>query len=91
MARSHGLRFPAKKPCKWAPYAAISQIDRGRHLRRPRDADQDHIGFLEIVGHLPIVVHHRVVERIDAAEIFGVQRVLRTDLVGRSKYYNKIL
>jgi hypothetical protein len=28
-------------------------------------------------------MHHRVIERVDAAEIFGVQGVLCADLVGR--------
>jgi hypothetical protein len=34
---------------------------------------------LQIVGVLAVVVQHRVVQRIDALEVFGVERVLRAD------------
>ena len=63
--------------------AAIGEIDRGRRLRRPRHADQHDVGLFEIVGLLAVIMHHRVVERIDAPEIFGIERVLGADFVGR--------
>ena len=64
-------------------HAAIGEIDRSRRFRRPRHADQHDIGLFQIVGLLAVIVQHRVVERIDAAEIFGIERVLRADFVGR--------
>ena len=60
-------------------HAAIGEIDRGRRLRGARHTDQHHVGLLEIVGVLSVVVQHRVVQRIDALEIFGVERVLCAD------------
>ena len=41
-----------------------------------------HLGAL---GLLAVVVHHGVVERVDAAKIFGVERMLGADLVGQGK------
>ena len=63
--------------------AAVGEIDRGRRLRGPRHPDQDDIGILEIVGELAVVVHHGVVERVDPLEVFGIEDVLRADLMGR--------
>ena len=63
--------------------AAISQIDRGRRFRRARHAEKNDVSLFEIFSLLTVIMHHRVVERIDAAEIFGIERVLRADFVGR--------
>src|SRR5262249_50302634 len=60
-------------------HPAVRQIDRGWRLRRARYADKHDIGFLQILEMLAVVMQHRVVERIDALEIVGVERVLRTD------------
>jgi len=46
-------------------------------------ADEEHVGLLQIVGLLTVIVHHGVVERIDAPEIFGIEGVLRADLMRR--------
>ena len=56
--------------------AAIGEIDAGRGLRRAADAGQDHIGLIEIIRMLTIIMDHGEVERIDAAEIFGIERML---------------
>ena len=59
--------------------AAIGEIDRGRRLRRARHADQHDIGVFEAFDMLTVVMQHRVVERVDALEIFGVEHVLGAD------------
>ena len=64
-------------------HAAVGEVDRGRRFRGPRHANQQDIGLFEIDGLLAVVVHHRVVERIDAAEIFGIEGVLSADFMGR--------
>ena len=38
---------------------------------------QNHIGGLVILGLLPIVMHHREIQRVDAPEIIGVEHMLR--------------
>ena len=62
-------------------HAAIGEVDRRRRLRRARDADQHDVGLFEILDMLAVVVQHRVVERVDALEIFGIERVLRAHAV----------
>ncbi len=56
--------------------AAIGEVDRGRRLRRPADAEQDHVGLLQIVRQVAVVVGQREVHRVDALEVLGVQHVL---------------
>ena len=56
--------------------AAIGEINAGRGFRGSRHPHQDHVGLLEILRVLPVVVHHGEIQRVDAAEIIGVQRVL---------------
>ena len=63
--------------------AAIGEIDRGRALGGARNADQHHVGAFEVVGVLPVVMQHGVVERVDALEIFGIEHVLGADPRGR--------
>ena len=63
--------------------AAIGKIDRGRRLRGARDADQNHVRLCETFGVLAVVVEHRVVERVDAVEIFGVEHVLGAGAMDR--------
>ena len=64
-------------------HAAIGEIDRGRRLRGARNARQYDVGVLQIVGVLTVVMQHGVVQRVDALEVFGVERVLRADALGR--------
>ena len=45
---------------------------------------QHDIGVFEILGHLAVIVHHRVIQGVDALEIFGVQHVLRAGARGRA-------
>jgi hypothetical protein len=40
------------------------------------------LDVLKIVGLLTVVVEHGVVERIDAAEVFGIERMLSAHFVG---------
>src|SRR5262249_59651785 len=64
-------------------YPAIGKVNRRRGFRRTRHADQHHLCLLEVLYVLTIVMQHRVIQRIDTLEIFGVQHVLSTDLVRR--------
>ena len=57
-------------------HAAIGEIDAGRRLRRARRPDQDHVGVLEIVRRLAVVVRQRVVHGVDAVEIAFVELML---------------
>ena len=57
--------------------AAIGEIDGGRRLRGAADAHQDHVGLLEIVRQMPVIVQEREVHGVDALEIFRVEHVLR--------------
>ena len=57
--------------------AAIGEIDARRRFRGPADADQKDIGLVEILDHLSVIMHHRVVQRVDALEIIRVEDVLR--------------
>jgi hypothetical protein len=59
--------------------AAVGEINRGRRLRGARHPDQHHIGFLQAFDVLPVIMHHGVIQRVDALEIFGVEHVLRAD------------
>jgi hypothetical protein len=59
----------------------VGEIDRGWRLGRARNSDEDHVSIFEVVDMLPVVVQHGVVERIDAAEVFSVKRMLRADFV----------
>ena len=61
--------------------AAIGEIDRSRRFRGARDADQHHVGVLQPFDVLAVIMKHRVVERIDALEIFRVEHVLGADPV----------
>ena len=58
--------------------AAIGEVDGGRRLRGAAHADQDYIGFVEIVRQVPVIVEEGEVHGVDALEIFRVQHVLRT-------------
>ena len=49
-----------------------------RRLRAAAHADEDHIGGIEILRKLPIIMQHGVVQRVDALEIFGVEDMQRT-------------
>ncbi len=62
---------------------AVGKIDRGWCLRRAGDSDQDDVGLFQAFDMLAVIMDHRVVQRVDALEIFGVQRVLRADPAGR--------
>ena len=64
-------------------HPAIREIDRGRGLGGSRDSHEHDVGFLEPFEMLSVVMEHRVVERIDALEIFGIERVLGADAVRR--------
>ena len=57
--------------------AAVGEIDRRRRLRGAADAEQHHVGLLEVVRQLPVIVQQREVHRVDALEIFRVEHVLR--------------
>ena len=59
--------------------AAIGEVDARRGLRGPADADEHDIRLVQAFGHLPVVVHHRVVEGVDAPEIIGIERMLAAD------------
>ena len=56
--------------------AAIGEIDAGRRLRRPADADEDDVGLVEILRMLAVIMHHGEVERVDSPEIVGIEDVL---------------
>ena len=60
--------------------AAVGEVDRGRRLRGARDADQHHVGLLELPGALAVVVAEHEVHRLDAREIAGIHGVLAADL-----------
>ena len=59
--------------------AAIGEIDAGRRLRRPGNADQHDVGLVDLLRQLAVVMLHGEVQRVDAAEIFGVEHMLRAD------------
>ena len=59
--------------------AAIGEIDAGRGLRGAADADEQNIGIVEILRKMPVVVQHGEVERLDAAEIVGIEHMLAGD------------
>ena len=65
--------------------AAVGEIDRGRRLGGPADAHQHHVGLLEIVRQMPVVVHEREVHGVDALEILRVEHVLRARPGGRGR------
>src|SRR4051812_49973461 len=60
-------------------HAPVRKIDRGRGLGRARHAYEHDISLLKTFEMLAVVVQHRVVESVDALEIFRVERVLRDD------------
>ena len=60
-------------------HAAIGQIDRGRRLGRAGYSHQNHLGMFQVLGVLTVVVEHGEIQRIDALEIFGIERVLGAD------------
>src|ERR1700716_1132154 len=64
-------------------HAAIGQIDRRRRLRGARHADQHDVRAVEIVRQLAVVMQHRVIERVDALEVFRIEHVLGAHPVGR--------
>ena len=64
---------------------AIGEIDRGRRLRRAAHADQHHIRLVDRLDMLAVVMRERKVQRLDAAEIFGVEDVLRADPAFRAR------
>ena len=65
--------------------AAIGEIDRGRRLRGAADADEHDIGLVDRLEMLAVVMRKREVQRLDAAEIFGVEHMLRADAAGRAR------
>ena len=62
--------------------ASVGEIDRGGRLGRTRYADQNHLGFFQPFNMLTIVMHHRVIQGVDALEIFRIQYVLGADAAG---------
>ena len=62
--------------------AAVGKIDRGRRLRGTGYPDQHHVRLLQPFDMLAVIMHHRIVQRVDALEIFRVQDVLRADPPG---------
>ena len=58
-------------------YPTVCEIDRGGCLRRPRHPHEDDVRFLQVLEVLPVVMQHRIIERIDALEVIRVERVLR--------------
>ena len=63
--------------------AAVGQIDRGRRLRGTGHADQHHVGIFEAFDVLPVIMDHRVVQRVDTLEVFSIEDVLRAYPPGR--------
>ena len=59
--------------------AALGEIDAGRRLGGARDAEDDDVGGVEVLRQLAVVVRHGEVERVDAAEVVGVDDVLAGD------------
>ena len=59
--------------------AALGEIDAGRRLGGAGDAEDDDVGGVEVLRQLAVVVRHGEVERIDAAEIVGIDDVLAGD------------
>ena len=59
--------------------AALGKIDAGRRLGRARDAEQNDVGGVQILRQAAVIVGHREVQRVDAAEIVGVEHVLSGD------------
>ena len=59
--------------------AAVGKIDRGRRLGGAGHSDQHHVGILQAFDVLAVVMNHRVVQRVDALEILGIQDVLSAD------------
>ena len=59
--------------------AAVGKIDRGRRFRGARHADQNHLGLFQSFDMLAVIMHHRVIQRVDPLEIFRIQHVLRAD------------
>jgi len=54
--------------------------DRARSVFRcARHANQNHVGLFQSFDMLAVIVHHRIVQRVDTLEVFGNQGVLRTD------------
>ena len=60
--------------------AAVGEIDAGRRLGGPADADQHDLGLVEILRMLAVIVQHRVVERFDALEIMRIEDVLAANM-----------
>ena len=56
--------------------AALGEIDAGRRLGGARDAENDDVGGVEVLRQLAVVVGHGEVERVDAAEVVGIDDVL---------------
>ena len=77
------IGMPGTKGTLDSADAAIGKIDRCRRLRRAADADQDDIGFLDVIGKGAIVVSQCEVQRVDPLEIVGVHGVLGTRLADR--------
>ena len=60
--------------------STIGEINAGRSLGRAADSGQDHISRVKVVSMLAVVMKHRKIQCIDAAEVFGIECVLTADL-----------
>src|SRR5262249_37088895 len=58
-------------------HTPVGKIDRGWRLRCSRHADEHHVCFLQSFEMLAIIMQHRVVKRINALEVLGIENVLR--------------
>jgi hypothetical protein len=59
------------------------EIDRGRRFGGAGNPNQHHIGLFQPFNVLAVIMHHRVVQGVDALEIFRIQHMLRADPPGR--------
>src|SRR5665648_220132 len=59
--------------------AAIGEIDAGRGLRGAADAENNHVGVVEVLRQMSVVVDHGKVQCLDTAEIIGIAHVLSAD------------
>ena len=85
VSRTAGGGMPGHQRDVGGLEAAVGEIDRGRRLRGAADADQDHVGLLEVVRQLPVVVQQGEVHGVDALEILRVEHVLRARPRGRGR------
>ena len=73
--------------------AAVGEIDRGRRFRGADTPTRTDIGIFEAFDMLAVVMDHRVVQRVDALEIFRIEDVLGADAAcrGRSEIEPRII